>query len=89
MASAVDFLSAELLRQPACCGRAAALPSFCSLPGHYSQLSLPPVPGLPICSQAARLPDAQLLVLDGAYTSWLQQADEFLPALRSFLGQGG
>lgn len=42
-----------------------------------------------LCVQAERLPDARLLLLDGAYTSWLQQADVFLPALRAFLDHGG
>lgn len=43
-------------------------------------------PSAPLCTQAQHLPDARLLLLDGAYTSWLQQSQVFLPALAAFLG---
>ena len=46
---------------------------------------LPRAPPLP--AQAQRLPRPWLLVLEGAYTSWLQQRDTFLAVLDAFLDQ--
>lgn len=42
---------------------------------------------LPPPAQAQRLPRPWLLVLEGAYTSWLQQRDTFLAVLDTFLDQ--
>ena len=38
--------------------------------------------------QAQRLPRPWLLVLDGAYASWLQQQDAFQAVLEAFLQPG-